>query len=216
MEVQNIQSVLIIDDHPLFRKGVLQLLSMAPEFSVVGEATSGEEGIEMALSIRPDLILLDLNMQKMNGIETLSALKQTDLDSLIIVVTVSNERDDLITALRSGADGYLLKDMEPELLLSKLRSATKGQVVLDESVVGLLADVLCEDNSVRSVAEANLTSREDEILKLLAEGKSNKQIGNYLDISDGTVKVHVKNLLRKLNLRSRLEAAVWMLGQQKQ
>lgn len=216
MEVHNIQSVLIIDDHPLFRKGVLQLLSMAPEFSVVGEATSGEEGIEMALSIRPDLILLDLNMQKMNGIETLSALKQTDLDSLIIVVTVSNERDDLITALRSGADGYLLKDMEPELLLSKLRSATKGQVVLDESVVGLLADVLCEDNSVRSVAEANLTSREDEILKLLAEGKSNKQIGNYLDISDGTVKVHVKNLLRKLNLRSRLEAAVWMLGQQKQ
>jgi two-component system nitrate/nitrite response regulator NarL len=215
MKEPRTQSVLIIDDHPLFRKGVAQLLAMAPEFEIIGEAASGREGIEMALARRPDLILLDLNMRDMNGIQTLAALKETDLESLVIIVTVSNLRDDLTAALRSGADGYLLKDMEPEVLLAKLRSAAKGQVVLDQSVAGMLAHALCEDNRARPVAEANLTEREHEILELLAEGMSNKLIARRLDISDGTVKVHVKNLLRKLNLRSRLEAAVWALGQEK-
>jgi two-component system nitrate/nitrite response regulator NarL len=215
MKEPSTQSVLIIDDHPLFRKGVAQLLAMAPEFEIIGEAASGREGIEMAFARRPDLILLDLNMRDMNGIQTLAALKETDLESLVIIVTVSNLRDDLTTALRSGADGYLLKDMEPEVLLAKLRSAAKGQVVLDQSVAGMLAHALCEDNRARPVAEANLTEREHEILELLAEGMSNKLIARRLDISDGTVKVHVKNLLRKLNLRSRLEAAVWALGQEK-
>jgi two-component system nitrate/nitrite response regulator NarL len=209
------QSVLIIDDHPLFRKGVAQLLALAPEFAIVGEAASGREGIEMAMSTRPDMILLDLNMRDMNGIQTLAALKATDLNSLVIILTVSDAREDLITALRSGADGYLLKDMEPEVLLAKLRSAAKGQVVLDQSVAGMLAHALCEDDHARPVADANLTEREHEILELLAEGMSNKLIARRLDISDGTVKVHVKNLLRKLNLRSRLEAAVWVLGQEK-
>jgi two-component system nitrate/nitrite response regulator NarL len=215
MKEPSTQSVLIIDDHPLFRKGVAQLLAMAPEFEIIGEAASGREGIDMALARRPDLILLDLNMRDMNGIQTLAALKETDLESLVIIVTVSNLRDDLTAALRSGADGYLLKDMEPEVLLAKLRSAAKGQVVLDQSVAGMLAHALCEDNRARPVAEANLTEREHEILELLAAGMSNKLIARRLDISDGTVKVHVKNLLRKLNLRSRLEAAVWALGQEK-
>lgn len=209
------QSVLIIDDHPLFRKGVAQLLAMAPEFAIVGEAASGQEGIDLAFATRPDLILLDLNMRDMNGVQTLSALKEADLNSLVIMLTVSNAIEDLIAALRSGADGYLLKDMEPEVLLAKLRSAVRGQVVLDQSVAGMLAHALCEDNRARPVADANLTEREHEILELLAEGMSNKLIARRLHISDGTVKVHVKNLLRKLNLRSRLEAAVWVLGREK-
>ncbi|HEX2237766.1 MAG TPA: two-component system response regulator NarL [Gammaproteobacteria bacterium] len=208
-------SVLVIDDHPLFRKGVGQLLAMAPEFELIGEAASGREGIELALSKRPDMILLDLNMRGMTGIQTLNKLKQADLDALIIILTVSNAQEDLVTALRGGADGYLLKDMEPEVLLAKLRSAAKGQVVLDQTLTGMLAHALCEDDRARPPADANLTEREYEILNLLAEGMSNKLIARRLDISDGTVKVHVKNLLRKLNLRSRLEAAVWVLGQQR-
>jgi len=209
------RSVLIIDDHPLFRKGVAQLLAMAPEFAIVGESASGQEGIDLAFATRPDLILLDLNMRDMNGVQTLSALKEADLNSLVIILTVSNASEDLIAALRSGADGYLLKDMEPEVLLAKLRSAVRGQVVLDQSVAGMLAHALCEDNRARPVADANLTEREHEILELLAAGMSNKLIARRLHIGDGTVKVHVKNLLRKLNLRSRLEAAVWVLGREK-
>jgi two-component system nitrate/nitrite response regulator NarL len=207
------QSVLVIDDHPLFRKGVAQLLAMAPEFELIGEAASGREGIEMALSKQPDLILLDLNMSGMGGLQTLTALRESDLDALVIVLTVSNFEEDLVAALRRGADGYLLKDMEPEVLLAKLRSAAKGQVVLDQALAGMLAHALSEDNRARPPSEANLTEREHDILGLLAEGMSNKLIARRLHISDGTVKVHVKNLLRKLNLRSRLEAAVWVLGE---
>lgn len=214
MNEQDAQSVLVIDDHPLFRKGVAQLLAMAPEFELIGEAASGQEGISMALAQRPDLVLLDLNMHGMSGIQTLKALKETDLDALIIMLTVSNVEEDLVAALRAGADGYLLKDMEPEALLAKLRSAAKGQVVLDETLAGLLARALSEDKRARPPNEAHLTEREHEILELLARGMSNKLIARQLDISDGTVKVHVKNLLRKLNLRSRLEAAVWALGQE--
>jgi two-component system nitrate/nitrite response regulator NarL len=206
-------SVLVIDDHPLFRKGVGQLLAMAPEFELIGEAASGREGIEMALSNRPDVILLDLNMNGMSGVQTLVRLKETALNSLVIVLTVSNAEEDLVAALRGGADGYLLKDMEPEVLLAKLRSAAKGQVVLDQALAGMLAHALCEDNRARPLTKANLTEREREILDLLAEGMSNKLIARRLDISNGTVKVHVKNLLRKLNLRSRLEAAVFAVGQ---
>jgi two-component system, NarL family, nitrate/nitrite response regulator NarL len=143
----------------------------------------------------------------------LARLKETELDSLVIVLTVSNAEEDLVAALRGGADGYLLKDMEPEVLLAKLRSAAKGQVVLDQALAGMLAHALCEDNRARPPTNANLTEREHEILGLLAEGMSNKLIARRLDISNGTVKVHVKNLLRKLNLRSRLEAAVWAMGQ---
>lgn len=206
-------SVLVIDDHPLFRRGVTQLLEMGPEFKLVGEAASGEEGIKMALLTRPNLILLDLNMKGMNGIQTLIELKQTDLDSLVIVLTVSDAEEDLVTALRNGADGYLLKDTEPEMLLDKLSGAAKGRVVLDQALVGMLAHALRKDNRAASPPDANLTEREHEILGLIAEGMSNKMIARELDISDGTVKVHVKNLLRKLNLRSRLEAAIWALGQ---
>lgn len=212
MTTYNHYSILVIDDHPLFRKGVAQLIEMEEEFSLIGEAQSGKDGIALALVHRPDLILLDLNMKGMNGIQTLKELKQTDLESLVIVLTVSNAEEDLVAALRGRADGYLLKDMEPENLLTQLKSAARGQVVLDPSMTGLLANALREDHPAPPEDDASLTDREQEILALVAEGMSNKLIARELNISDGTVKVHVKNLLRKLHLRSRLEAAVWALG----
>ncbi len=207
------KSVLIIDDHPLFRKGVAQLLSMEDSFRFVGEAASGQEGIELAKEKEPDLILLDLNMDGMDGIQTLKALKEAEVNSFIIMLTVSNAESDLVASLKAGADGYLLKDIDPEELIDKLLKVSRSEVTVDKSLSGRLAHAFCEDSNSPNIADANLTEREQEILECIVDGLSNKLIAHRLDISEGTVKVHVKNLLRKLNLRSRLEIAVWAFNQ---
>lgn len=203
------QRLLVIDDHPLFRKAVLQLVEMTGDFEVVGEASSGPEGLELAQSLQPDLILLDLNMREMNGIEVLKVIKSWGMDTRVVMLTVSDETADLVAALRAGADGYLLKEMEPEELLVKLKQAARGQVTLSERLTRVLAHSLRGETKPRDPDEAGLTDQEGRILELIAQGMSNKLIARELNIADGTVKVHVKHLLRKLNLRSRVEAAVW-------
>ena len=203
------QTLLVIDDHPLLRKGVSQLVAMEPEMRLVGEAADGSEGLKLARQLEPDLILLDLQMKGMNGLETLKAIKALDTDSRVIMFTVSDSEDDILAALQAGADGYLLKDMEPEEMLANLRMAARGRLVLSGPVTELLARSLRNDNSPGVVPAADLTDREHEILLHIAEGRSNKLIARALDITEGTVKVHVKHLLKKLNLRSRVEAAVW-------
>jgi two-component system nitrate/nitrite response regulator NarL len=202
------QRLLVIDDHPLFRKAVLQLVAMAGGFEVVGEASGGREGLELAQGLQPDMILLDLNMKEMSGIEVLKVIKSWGLDARVVMLTVSDDAADLVAALRAGADGYLLKEMEPEDLLAKLQEAAAGQVTLTERLTRLLAHSLREDNKPRDPDQAGLTEQERRTLELIAQGKSNKLIARELDIAEGTVKVHVKHLLRKLNLRSRVEAAV--------
>jgi two-component system nitrate/nitrite response regulator NarL len=203
------QTILIVDDHPLFRKGVIQLIQVTPEFRLVGEAPSGREGIALARELQPDMILLDLNMKDMNGIEVLKTLKDEGLDSRIIMLTVSDHADDLMAALQAGADGYLLKDMEPEDLMQQLVEAARGKITISERLTQLLVTSLREKNRPPSPAEAGLTEQENRILEHLIDGKSNKLIARDMDIAEGTVKVHVKHLLKKLNLRSRVEAAVW-------
>jgi two-component system nitrate/nitrite response regulator NarL len=205
----SVQTVLIVDDHPLFRQGIAQLIDLEAGFEQVGEAPSGQEGLALAQSLRPDIVLLDLNMKDKNGLEVLREIKAHEPDTLVIVVTVSDAGEDLIAALRTGADGYLLKDMEPEELLGKLKRASKGCVVVDESMTMLLAQALQDGNAAPPADGADLTERERDILVLIAEGMSNKVIARELEISDGTVKVHVKHLLRKLDLSSRLQAAAW-------
>ena len=206
------QTVLVIDDHPLFRKGVRQLLEMSGHFTLAGEAADGTTGLDLAKRLNPDLILLDINMKGMGGIETLKAIKAADLDGRVIMLTFSDHEEDLVSALRAGADGYLLKDMEPEQLLASLETAAQGKMALSERLVGMLARALREDTQPTDPENAGLTDREREILPLIAEGLSNKLIARRLDITEGTVKVHVKHLLKKLNLRSRVEAAVWVVG----
>lgn len=202
-------NVLLIDDHALFRKGVGQMISADPHFQVVGEAASGQEGLDLAQQLRPDMVLIDLNMKGMNGLETLRRLKSTDLNAIYVVLTVSDAEDDLLEALRAGADGYLLKDMEPEDLCASLLKATTGVTVLQDSLTEVLKNALLEPTTHKTTTDAALTEREHEILECLADGMNNKTIARKLGISDTTVKVHIKNLLRKLNLTSRLEAAVW-------
>lgn len=201
--------ILIVDDHPLFRKGVTQLLAIDEHFDVVGEAASGDEGYSLALSLKPDLILLDLNMKGMSGVDTLKAIKAADLDTRVVVLTVSDQEDDVVAALRAGAEGYLLKDMEPEDLLANLGSIAHGRTVVSDRLVAMLAHALRAEGRTHTAEPGVLTAREHAILSRIAEGKSNKLIARELNITEGTVKVHVKHLLKKLQLRSRVEAAVW-------
>lgn len=203
------QTILIVDDHPLFRKGVIQLIQAVPEFRFVGEAPSGTEGIALARALQPDMILLDLNMKGMNGVEVLKAIKDDGLDSRVIMLTVSDQAEDLIAALQAGADGYLLKDMEPEDLMQQLGEAARGKITISARLTQLLVASLREKSRPAGLAEAGLTEQENRILEHLVDGKSNKLIAKDMGIAEGTVKVHVKHLLKKLNLRSRVEAAVW-------
>ena len=204
--------ILIIDDHPLFRKGVSQLIAMAPHLQLVGEAANGEQGVAKARELDPDLILLDLHMQRMNGIDTLKAIRDAGLDCRVVILTVSDHADDLVAAIRSGADGYLLKDMEPEDLLAAIDQTLNGSTVIGERLNGLLARAIREEATANQRDSATLTKREQEILHGLAQGLSNKLIARDLDITEATVKVHVKNLLKKLGFRSRLEAAALAVG----
>jgi len=211
--LENQCTVLAIDDHPLFRKGLADLLAMEPNLSLVAEAADGLSGLRLAQQFQPDLIILDLNMKGMDGLETLKALKDADVDGRVIMMTVSDAEHDVVSALRAGADGYLLKDMEPEDTLRYLHQASQGRMVISERLTELLAHALrTEQQTPENIHAAGLTEREDQILTLIAEGLSNKLIARRLDISEGTVKVHVKHLLKKLNLHSRVEAAVWVVN----
>ena len=205
--------ILAIDDHPLFRKGVSDLVSMDDSMTLVGEAANGPDGLRLATELNPDFILLDINMKGMSGLETLAAIKQADIEARVLMLTVSDNEEDVIAALRSGADGYLLKDMEPEDILLSLRQAAAGKVVISERLTQLLAHALREDRRKGDAnTAANLTERERQILALVSQGLSNRIIADRLEISEGTVKVHVKHLLKKLELHSRVEAAVWALS----
>ena len=201
--------VLIVDDHPLFRRGLVQLLRTIPAFVLVGEAASGAEDLALARELRPDLILLDLNMRDGDGLDMLRGLRTARSKARVVMVTVSDSGEDVVAALRGGAEGYLLKDMEPEAMLEALQAVAAGRVVIPPQLNHLLAAALRGESRPQSAGAAGLTEQELRILEKIAAGLSNKQIGRELDIAEGTVKVHVKHILRKLELRSRVEAAVW-------
>lgn len=208
--IHDAATILIIDDHPLLRRGVAQLLELEDDLMLIGEAGEPEAGIRLAQDMDPDLILLDLNMPGMNGIATLKRLRENDFAGRVVMFTVSNQEDDVVAALRNGADGYLLKDMDPDEMVHQLRQAALGRMAISDSLTALLAEALRSQRNEPSEPDIHsLTLREREILGELAKGLSNKLIARKLDITEGTVKVHVKHLLKKLNLRSRVEAAVW-------
>ena len=200
--------ILLVDDHPMMRRGIRQLLELEDDFLIVGEANNGEEALSLIDSLQPQLILLDNNMPQMNGVETLKRLRQVGYVGKILLFTVSDAEKDVRDALRFGADGYLLKDMEPEKLIQQVREALQGELVISPTLTRVLAQALREPQGAPQV---ELTERERQVLKMIAGGNSNKMIGRKLGITEGTVKVHVKNLLHKLGLRSRVEAAVWAM-----
>ena len=205
--------VLLIDDHALVRKGIAELLR-SRGVEVVASVGSGEEGVQCALELNPDIVLLDVKMPGMNGIETMKSLRARGVSAPVLMLTMSSEDADLSAALRGGAQGYLLKDMEPEELVPALEAALRGDHVVAKELLGTLARIVRDEAGAgetaprRSAPFGELTPRELEILEYVAKGLSNKLIANALSITDGTVKLHVKAILRKLGLHSRVEAAV--------
>lgn len=210
-----VSSIILVDDHPLLRKGLTQLLELEDDMAVIAEASDGKTALELAKEHEPDLIVLDLNMQGMDGLDTLHAMRAANITSRIIMLTVSDNDEDVIRAMTYGADGYLLKDMDPAQIIERIREAIHGKMVVSEKLTHILIGALRKGDDSRAKQLASLTSREHEILKLIAKGLSNKLIARELDISDGTVKVHVKHILKKLGLKSRVEAAVWMINRNK-
>jgi two-component system nitrate/nitrite response regulator NarL len=205
-------SVLLIDDHTLFRSGVRSLLQRHERFAVVGEAADGVEGVKRALQLRPDVILLDLNIPGMSGVETLQLILQDRPATAVLMLTVSEQAEDLAAALQAGARGYLIKNIDADYLIRAVERAAAGESVLAESLAGkLFAHV--QRGGARPPAPVSeldkLTPRESEILACLARGESNKLIARVLDLAESTVKIHVQNILKKLGLSSRVQAAVF-------
>jgi two-component system nitrate/nitrite response regulator NarL len=201
--------VLLIDDHALFRIGLQELLERRG-IDVIAAVGDCHEGIREAELNTPDVVLLDMRMPEMNGIKVLEDLRARKLEMPIAMLTTSREESDVIDSLQSGAQGYLLKDMEPDELITALHEIVSGNTVVAKELTGILAKAVQGDteSSPASNAFADLTPREREILCHLAGGQSNKVIARNLGISDGTVKLHVKSILRKLQVHSRVEAAV--------
>jgi two-component system nitrate/nitrite response regulator NarL len=203
--------VLLVDDHTLFRSGIKLLLERQPGFEVVGEAGDGLEGVKRANQLKPDVVLLDLHMPITSGLAAIPLLMEEAPDAQILILTVSEDADDLLDALRAGARGYLLKNIETDFLLNSIRSAANGESVMSSQMAGKLADAVRSiPISISTTLEVNkLTPREREIIVMLARGASNKEIARLLDLAESTVKIHVQGILRKLNLASRVQAAVY-------
>ncbi|HIQ43076.1 MAG TPA: two-component system response regulator NarL [Pseudomonas oleovorans] len=201
-------TLILVDDHPMMRRGLRQLIELEGDLTVIGEANNGFEACMLLERLSPDLVVLDNNMPQLNGVETLKRLREQGFAGKILLFTVSDAEHDVRDAMRFGADGYLLKDMEPEHLIARLREVLRGNLVISPSLTTVLAQAL---RTPQGASSLDLTERERQVLKMIAAGLSNKMIGNKLGITEGTVKVHVKNLLHKLGLRSRVEAAVWAL-----
>ncbi len=206
-EEKDIHTVLVVDDHPLFRRGVCELLALEPAIKVVGEAGTREEALSLIARYEPDLTVLDLNIKGSSGVEILTKMKEEDPSRRVVILTVSDSGDDLMACIKAGADGYFLKDMEPERFLESLKETLEGRLIVDQSMVRYLTDLIREKKA--DVEPVRLTDREEDVLALIERGYTNKMIGKALRISDGTVKGHVKHLLKKLGFQSRVEAAVW-------
>ncbi|MFK3710557.1 MULTISPECIES: nitrate/nitrite response regulator protein NarP [Leclercia] len=201
--------VLIVDDHPLMRRGIRQLLALNSDFQVVAEAGDGESAVGLANRLEPDVILLDLNMKGMSGLDTLNALRRHDITAQIIILTASDSTSDIATLINAGADGYLLKDSDPEELLEDILRGARGGKTFSKHVSEYLRER--DTSGVTADPLSVLTERELDVLHELAQGLSNKQIAAALNIAEQTVKVHIRNLLRKLNLRSRVAATILFL-----
>ncbi len=214
--------ILVVDDHTLFRRGMTALLSRDPQFQVVGDAADAGQAQRRAQELQPDLILLDNHLPGVRGVDALPALRQAAAAARILMLTVSEDEDDLAAALRNGADGYLLKTMEGDALAGAIRRAMQGENVIAGELTGKLFSAYRNANAAASANVdalapqpsplAALSPRELEILRGIAAGESNKEIARTLAIAEATVKIHVQHILRKLDVSSRVHAAVIATG----
>lgn len=205
--------VLLVDDHKLFRSGVRALLARQPDIEVVGEAADGLDGVQQARTLIPDLVLLDLHMPGMSGSEALRALVEELPQTRVLMLTVSEDAEDLLDTLRAGAAGYLLKNIDADYFVDSIRRAAAGESVVSPEMTGKLVAGLKPRPPAAVADHDSLSAREREILGKLARGASNKELARELDLAESTVKIHVQNILRKLKLNSRVQAAVYAVEQ---
>jgi DNA-binding NarL/FixJ family response regulator len=198
--------VLIVDDHLVVRRGLRTFLEIQEDIEVVGEAADGEEGVARAEELRPDIVLMDVKMPGTDGIEALRQLVQLGNPARVLVVTSFTEQRTVVPALRAGAAGYVYKDVDPDALAGAIRSIHAGHVLLQPEVAGAL---LSEGSGGSAGRGTQLTEREREVLELIADGRSNREIARALVLSEKTVKTHVSNILMKLDLADRTQAALW-------
>ncbi len=197
--------VLIADDHSILREGMRLILSADPAFTVVGEATNGEDAVARAQELMPDVVLMDVHMPGMNGIEATRRIHATLPQVRVMILTVSDKDEDLFGAIRAGAKGYLLKNSEASQVLDAIRRLANGEAVLPPALAARVLD----EFAAPPQAPETLTEREIEIIRLVAQGLGNKEIATQLSLSENTVKTHVRHILDKLQLRSRSEAAAY-------
>ncbi|KVN54111.1 XRE family transcriptional regulator [Burkholderia ubonensis] len=213
--------VLLIDDHTLFRSGLKLLLQRQPDFEIVDDAPDGVEGLKRAKQHQPDVILLDLNMPGLSGLETLQLLVQDVPGAAVVILTVSEDAEELTAALRDGACGYLVKNVDADTLVAGIRKAAAHEpVIADSMTVNWIASLRAAPAappaaaaSPSAGAPAALTPREHDIVRAIARGASNKEIAREFDVAESTVKIHVQNVLKKLNLSSRVQIAVYAVEQ---
>jgi DNA-binding NarL/FixJ family response regulator len=212
--MSNPTSIIIVDDHEVVRRGIRAYLDILPEFEVVGEASSGEEAIQMVMELIPDVVLMDLIMPGMNGIETTRQIKKISPRTQVVVLTSYHEDAHIFPALKAGAISYILKDMKMDKLVEALHRAVLGEVTLHPRVAARVLQNIRGENPEDQPLFAELTERELEVLKLIASGLTNSQIAEKLVISENTVKGHVSNILHKLHVADRTQVAVyaWQRG----
>ncbi len=206
-------SVLIADDHPLFRQGIKQILELENDITVVAQAANGDEAVRLTREHKPDVILMDINMPGSNGLQAIKEIKDENINSKIIVLTIHEDREYLIKTIQMGAEGYVLKDAEPSVLIGAIRSVHQGQSYIQPNMT---KELVKEFNRLtlhgrERNGENRLTAREREVLKLIAEGMINKEIATKLYISEKTVKNHVSSIFRKLNVSDRTQAAIYAI-----
>lgn len=203
--------VLLVDDHTLFRSGIKSLLQRNDDFTVVDEAGDGLEGIKRARSLKPDVVLLDLHMPGVSGLEAVKVITEENPEVRVLMLTVSEDAQDLMEALRAGASGYLLKNIETDALIDALRRAAQGDAIVSpQMTTKLIQGVRDQPKQVPALPERDRFSpRERDILICLAQGDSNKEIARTLDLAESTVKIHVQNIFKKLNMTSRVQVALY-------
>jgi DNA-binding NarL/FixJ family response regulator len=206
--------ILLVDDHLLFRKGLIRLLDAQRDFEVVGEAQDGLEAIEKTRQLHPDVVLMDIRMPNCDGLEATRRIKAQMPDVQVVMLTVSDNEQDLARAVKYGADGYLLKDLQPEELFEQLRRVGQGEAPLSRGMTGKLFNQLSRRSRpvAESKASAVLSERESEVLALVVEGLTNHQIGDELGIARNTVKNHLRSIYAKLNVNNRTQAAAYAVG----
>jgi DNA-binding NarL/FixJ family response regulator len=202
--------VLVVDDHQLFRRGVVGILQLAEDIEVVGEGSNGAEAVQLVKSLTPDVLIMDLSMPVLNGMEAMKKIQQLEVDTRVLILTVNEEEESLFEAVKNGAQGYVIKTVEPNMLIAAIHQVAAGEAVVPSNLaVKILAEIAKPKQVSAEKMVDPLTQRELEVLRELGKGSTNRDIAKQLFISENTVRNHVRNILDKLHMSNRVQAAAY-------